>query len=293
MVQNLSGFTCQSRIDEALGAAVIREHVGRGNLDQQIILAHQMNVTVLMHLPSLVLQYFDRAAELGIDIKKSKLRLVIGAGEPWAESYRKKIEAEYGVIFRNIYGVAQAGELAGECEHDDGMHYNADLYFLEIIDPETKEVLELGEEGELVVTSFFRKAVPRIRYRTGDITKIMPYKPCPCGRTSPKISAVKGKLASLINVGEKRFFPIDVEEVIGSIPELGREYQIILDKPKEQERLKVNVEYKPEVKELAAVRSRVENQIGQSLGVESEVGLVPLGSIGRALFKAQRVVAKY
>jgi len=288
VAQNLSGFVCFSRVSEALGATALKEHAGRGNLDNQIMLAKTTGVTVLEHLPSLALQYFDRAKELGIDLN---VRLVIGLGEPWAESYKKRVEEEYGVTFKSAYGLTEAGELSGECEYGGGMHISADTCILEVIDPETHQVLAPGQEGELVVTNFFRRAVPRIRFRTSDITKILPYEPCPCGRTHPKMAAVKGRLSYVINVRGRKLFPVDVEEVLGSISDLGHEYQIIRDRPGEQERLEVRVEHRPDVKRLDDLENRLKEEFNQKLGVPSEVELVPVGSIGRALFKAQRIVA--
>lgn len=291
VIQCLLPWNCQLVAIRALGAGILLEQTGRGKLDNQIKLAKIMGVTVLEQMASLVLSYFERAKELGIDIRETKLRLIFSVGEGWAESYKKKVEAVYGTPFRSFYGVTEAGELAYECEYGGGMHIAADLCIIEVIDPETKQVLGPGEEGELVVTNLIREAIPVIRYRVGDIAKILPYEPCLCGRTLPKMSMVKGRISQLVNVKGRKLFPMDVEEIVGNIPDLGHEYQIILDRPGEQEKLKVRVEYAPEVKKLTNLRKRVEEELNQSLGVESEVELVPVGSIGRALFKAQRVVA--
>ena len=293
VIQNLLlPFSCQSIIDANLGATEIMQHVGRGNLDHQVLLANKAKVTVIEHFPSLVLRYFDRAKELGINIKESPLRLVIGAGEGWAESYRKRIEAEYGVIFHQLYGMSEVAEFASECEYRGGMHILADTCIVEVVDPETLEVLGTGEYGEVVVTNFFRKAVPRIRYRTKDIACLLPYEPCPCGRTLPKLSMIKGRMSQLINVKDKRFFPVDVEEVLGGISDLGNEYQIIRDKP-ELDRLMVKVEHKPKGKDLRTLANHVEEALYDRLGVESKVELVPPGSIGHPLVKAMRVITTY
>ena len=293
IVQCLSPFTCMPMAVRLLGANAIMSHVGRGILDNQIRLGKELNITVIQYLPSLVMGYFRRAAELGIDIRKSNLRLVAGIGEGWANSYRTKIETDYGVAFRGMYGLSEGAEIGAECyEHGDGnMHITGESCILEVIDPETQQVLGPGEEGELVITNLYRTAMPAVRYRTEDIAKILPYEPCPCGRTHPKISMIKGRLSQIIRVEDKKFFPVDIEEVIGGIPNLGYEYQIILDKPGEQERLKVKVEYLPKVKELDALKRRVEDEFGQKLGVESEVELVPQDSIGHAVVKAQRIIS--
>jgi phenylacetate-CoA ligase len=149
-----------------------------------------------------------------------------------------------------------------------------------------------GGEGELEMTNLIRRAIPRIRIRISDVASILPYEACSCGRTHPKMSKVRGRMVQIIDIKGKKFFPIDVEEALGSIPELGYDYQIILDKPK-LDSLKIKVEYKPEVKDIPILVKKVEEAIHNGLGVESDVELVPKGSIGRVLFKAQRVITTY
>ena len=293
VIYNLIGYPCMDRVSEAIGVTIVGSQVGRGNLDHQIKLADGMGVTVLEQIPSLALRYFDRARELGIDIRKSKVRLIIAYGEGWAESLEKKVEADYGIPFGGLYGSSQVAELAYECEYGGGYHIVSDVCIAEVIDPETGKVLGPGEEGELVATNFFRRAVPRIRVRMSDIGSILPYEPCPCGRTHPKIGRIRGRMVQRVNVKGKMLFPIDVEDVLGGIPDLGYEYQIIRDKPDELERLKVKVESRPEVKDLKVLKNQTEEALYQTLGVESEVELVPKGSLGSALFKAQRVVTTY
>jgi phenylacetate-CoA ligase len=267
---------------------------GRGNLDYQIKLAQLVGVTVLQHLPSLMLRYFERAKELGIDIKKdTKLRKVGIFGESLAESYRSKLEAEYGVTIRSIYSSAEIPLVSYECLEGKGMHIFGDWCIVEVIDPETGEVLGPGEEGEIVATSLVNEAMPLIRYRMGDVASILPYKPCPCGRTHPKISAVKGRVAHIIKVSGKKIMPIDVEEVVASTPGLGDDYQIIMAKPGEQEKLKVKAEYKPEIKDVNTLKNQFEAALSRDLAVKSEVELVPIGTLGRPLFKAQRIIATY
>jgi phenylacetate-CoA ligase len=289
VAQVLTGFSCCELGYQRLGATTLLGHSGRRNLDHQIKLANVMGVTVLEHLPSLVLRYFKRASELGIDIRHSRLRLVSGIGEGWAEAYKKKIEIEYGCSFRTFYGLVEALG-AVECEHGGGMHIFGDMCIYEVIDPETKRVLGPGKEGELVITPLYKEATPLIRYRTGDIGSILPYQHCPCGRTHPKLSMVRGRVAQIIKVAGKRILPMDVEEVVANISELGDEYQIIVDAPGELPRLRVRLEHAREVKNMSALKSRVENEFNRVLGVVCEIELVPLGTIERVIFKAQRII---
>lgn len=293
VVQVLTGFECCKRGHERVGAMVLSMSAGRGVLDKQIRLAQIAGVTVIEYLPSLVLNYVERAAELGIDIKQTKLRLVTSVGESWAEAFKKRIEREYGISFMQLYGSVEGGIPAAECEAREGMHIFSDCCIVEIIDPDTGKNLGPNEEGEIVITNLWTFASPLIRYRTGDIASLLPDEPCPCGRTLPKMSMVRGRIPMIVKIKGKKILPIDVEEIVAASSELGNEYQIIVDKPGELERLKVKVEYRPEVKGLDSLKKQVEGAINQGLGVESEVELVPMGTIGRTLFKAQRIVNTY
>ena len=292
VVQHLMGFPCLNLVSRLLGASTVGEQAGRGRLDNQIILGKMMHVTVLEIMPSMAFQYFERAKELGIDIRETDIRLIIGIGEGIAESYKKKARDDYGIVFRDYYAASTAGELAAECDSGGGLHINADRIIMEIINPETQKMLGPGEEGELVMTNLIRRAIPRIRIRTSDVASILTYEACPCGRTHHKMSKVRGRMIQIIDIKGKKLFPIDVEEVLGTVPELGFDYQVILDKPK-LDSLKIKVEYKPEVKNIPVLVNKVEEAIYNGLGVESDVELVPKGSIGRVLFKAQRVITTY
>lgn len=290
VVQDMIGFDVPFT---SLGAAVVLAGTGRRNLDHQIRLARLMNVTTLYSLPSLALEYLERAKELGINLKETKLRLVVTAGEALSQAYRKKIEEEYGLFVRAVYGSSETGLVSVECrESEEGMHTFLDLCVVEVIDPETDEVLGLGEEGELVVTCLTNEAMPLIRYRTGDVASFHPYEPCRCGRSHPKISMIKGRVSEVIRVRGKRLFPVDVEQVLVGIPGLGTEYQIILTKEREQEKLKVKIEVRPETGDLAALTSQVDETFRHNLGIESEIDLVPSGSIKRTSFKAERLIVR-
>ena len=164
---------------------------------------------------------------------------------------------------------------------------------MEIIDPETEEVLPLGEFGEIVTTPLWIEGMPVIRYRTGDMAKMLEYEPCPCGRTFNRISRIKGRTTQMIKVKDAKLFPIDVEEVIQSFPELGGEYQIIVEKPGPLDILKVKAEYKPEVKERAELKRKVEKELEKATTAKSEVELVSYGELPRAAMKAQRVIRTY
>ncbi|MGQ9646323.1 MAG: phenylacetate--CoA ligase family protein [Thermodesulfobacteriota bacterium] len=293
VVQVLTGFECCRNGYYYLGSTVLMDHAGRRNMDHQIRLTQAMGVTVLEHLPSHVLLYFERAKELGIDIRKTKLRMVVGVGEGWAEAYRRKVEKEYGIPFRSAYGLVETSVLAAECPEGGGMHTAMDNFIVEVIDPETGKNLGPGEEGELVITPLNNIAMPLIRYRTGDVGSIIPYQRCDCGNTHQKISLVRGRVAQFIKVGGKRILPMDIEEIVATTPGLGDEYQIILDSPGELNRLKMKAEIRPETQNQEELKKKMEETTQRNLGVEMEVEFVPLGALGRSLFKAQRVIRTY
>jgi len=137
------------------------------------------------------------------------------------------------------------------------------------------------------------EAMPLIRYRTGDIASILPYQPCPCGRTHPKLSMVRGRVSQIIRIGGRELLPMDVEEVVANIPEVGEGYQIIVDAPGELSRLKVKLETGRGVKNSSVLKSRAEEAFHRELGVDTEVEMVPPGTIERTIFKAQRIIKTF
>jgi len=293
VVQVLTGFECCRNGYYYLGSTVLMDHAGRRNMDHQIRLTHVMGVTVLEHLPSHVLLYFERAKQLGIDIRKTRLRMVVGVGEGWAEAYRKKVEKEYGIPFRSAYGLVETSVLAAECPEGGGMHTAMDHFIIEVIDPETGKNLAPGEEGELVITPLNNIAMPLIRYRTGDVGSVILYQRCKCGNTHQKISLVRGRVSQFIKVGGNRILPMDIEEIVAITPGLGDEYQIIVDSPGELKRLKIKAEIRPETRNQEELKKEMEEMIRRNLGIGIEVEFVPLGTLGRSLFKAQRIIRTY
>lgn len=293
VVQVLTRFDCCSLGYRELGAASVLMSAGRYNTDHQIRLTKEAGVTVIEHMPSFLLSYFERMEELGIKVGSTKLRMASGVGEGWAESYKRKVESRFGIPFMTLYGAVEISPFfAAECEVRNGMHINADQGILEVVDPETGLPLPEGEEGEIVVTLFQREAMPLIRYRVGDLGRIMPYEPCPCGRTSPKISYVKGRVSQRINISGRNILPIDVEEIVARFDELENEFRIVCEKP-EMDILRLRVEYKDDVKALKDLKEKIEEALFDELGLSSEVDLAPRGSLERVTFKAQRVERLY
>lgn len=293
VVQVLTRFDCCFLGYRELGASFVLLSAGRYNTDHQIRLTKEAGVTVIEHMPSLLLRYFERMEQMGIDLKTTKLRMVSGVGEGWAQSYKKKVEEKYGIPFMTLYGAVETAPFfAAECEVREGMHVSGDLGILEVVDPETGLGLAEGEEGELVVTLFQREAMPLIRYRVGDVGALLPYKPCLCGRTMPKMSYVKGRVSQIMKIGGRKILPIDVEEVVAKFEDLENEFRIICQKP-EMEALKLRIEHKTGVKELRALQKKVEEALFNQLRIEAEVELVSMGTLERVTFKAQRIERRY
>lgn len=275
---------------ERLGAIFLLLNAGRYMLNPQISLTKSAGVTILEQLPSHLPEYFEHTTKMGIDLKETKLRMVIGFGEPWSESYKKKWESYYGIPMVTLWSSMELGTVAAECEARRGMHIFSQRHILEVIDPETGEPVPNGEEGELIVTPLLYRAMPLIRYRIGDIGKILPYEPCPCGRTLPRMGMVRGRISHTVEVGDKKVLPLDVEEIIANIEGLASNYQLIMDRPGVQERLKVKIECRPEVKDLKALQDQVVEALHRELGIESELELLARGDLSSAVFKPQRVI---
>jgi len=212
-----------------VGATVIP--FGPASPERQIQAMKEFGTTSFHAVPSYALRLIEAMQKLGykpgIDLK---LRIGILGAESWTEETRRRIEEGLHIHAYNNYGLAEAGGpgVSIECPEKDGLHYWADSFIIEVIDPETGEPLSPGEEGELVITNLWREALPLIRYRTGDIAKVLPYEKCGCGRTHPKISWIKGRLDDMIKVRGVGLYPSTVEKVVMQFPYTTGEFQIVL-----------------------------------------------------------------
>ncbi|MEM3437828.1 MAG: phenylacetate--CoA ligase [Nitrososphaerales archaeon] len=280
---------------ERLGAAIIPSSTG--NTKRQIKLMKDMHTTVLACTPSYALYIAETIIQEGLDPKKDlKLRVGVFGAEPWSESVRKRLMDQLLPEPYDIYGLSElcGPGVAAECYIKDGLHIWADHFIPEIIDPKTGEVLGPGEEGELVVTTIDKEAMPLLRYRTRDIS-CLNLEPCPCGRTHPKISRIKGRDDDMLKIRGVNVFPSQIEYVLGRVKELGDHYQIILMKSGPLDDLKVKVEVKPNAvsdkpSDMIELKKKVENEIYSVLNLHVEVDLVEPGSLPRSEGKAKRVL---
>jgi phenylacetate-CoA ligase len=246
--------------------------------------------------PSNLMYLGEVAEKKGIDIRRdTKLRFGLLGGEPWSDRMRDRIYETMGVKGFNCFGASElSGPLFMECAEQDGIHFWGDLALLEIIDPETGEPLEPGQRGEMVVTMLQKEAFPIMRYRMGDITSIMP-EPCPCGRAHPRITRIQGRVDDMIIIRGINVFPSQVEHSLMQHPELGCEFQLVVDRKGHLDTMLVRAELKPEaftdnIIELNALRERISNRPKNALNVSANVELVQPGTLPRFEGKAKRVM---
>ena len=279
---------------EALGATVIP--ISGGNTDRQIMLIRDFNVSALCCTPSYFTHMVERARELDIDLRELPLRVGIFGAEPWTDGMRHHIEAEAGIKAYDIYGLSEiiGPGVAAECSAQDGLHIFEDHFYPEIIDPDTGEPLPDGAEGELVITTLSKKAMPMIRYRTRDITSLIT-EPCSCGRTIRRMRRIGRRSDDMFIIRGVNVFPSQVEAALMAVEGTLPHYQIILTRKGGLDRMAVEVEVTPEVfsdsiRGLEDIRARLAQSIERILGIRVELRLVEPHTIARSEGKAKRVI---
>jgi phenylacetate-CoA ligase len=279
---------------EGLGAAVVP--ASGGHADRQIMLMKDFGVTAMCCTPTYFLHLIDRAAEMGIDLRELPLRAGIFGAEPWTQSMREHIERMSGIEAFDIYGLSEIiGPGVGcECRQHDGLHIFEDHFYPEIVDPETGAVLPHGCEGELVLTTLSKQAMPMIRYRTRDITMLLP-EPCACGRTLRRIARIGRRSDDMLIIRGVNVFPSQIETALlqteGTLPH----YQIVLSRVQGLDQLEVQVEVTPhmfndKIGALQELHAKLQNSLDRVLGIRVRVSLVEAHTIERSEGKAKRVI---
>ena len=268
-----------------------------GNTERQIQFMNDLQATILCCTPSYAAYIGETLKEQGYKPEDIPLKAGIFGAEPWTEEMRRGIEATLGIKAYDIYGLTETTGpgVSFECSEQTGMHVNEDHFFAEIIDPETGEVLPEGEKGELVFTSLDKEAFPLLRYRTRDIC-VLSRKKCSCGRTLIKMAKPMGRTDDMLIIRGVNVFPSQIETVLlkeGYEPN----YQIIVDRVKNNDTFDINVEMTPErftdkVSDIMAMEKSLANAIKIMLGINPTVHLVPPKTIARSEGKAVRVVDK-
>jgi phenylacetate-CoA ligase len=276
---------------EALGATVIP--ISGGNTERQLMVMQDFGVTAICCTPSYFLHLVESAREMNIDF--SKVRVGVFGAEPWSESMRDRIQAESGIRAHDIYGLSEIiGPGVGvECAAQDGVHIFEDHFYPEIIDPESGAVLPDGEEGELVLTTLSKQAMPMIRYRTRDVTSIMA-EPCECGRTIRRIRRISRRSDDMFIIRGVNVFPSQVETALLRVEGTLPHYQIVLTRDRGLDQMEVKVEVTPEVfsdaiRKLEALQHHLEASIENILGLRVKVTLVEPRTLARSEGKARRV----
>ena len=298
--QNMSGyglFTGGLGIHygaERLGCMTIP--AGAGNTRRQIKLIKDFGVTAVHILPSYALHVARQIEEEGEDPRALPLRIALVGAEPYTEETRRRIESMLDLRVYNSFGMSEMnGPGVGiECEAQSGLHIWEDAYILEIIDPETGRTLPDGEVGELVMTTLTREGMPLLRFRTRDLSSL-DASPCPCGRRHRRIDRILGRSDDMFILKGVNIYPMQVEQVLMSFPEVGHNYLIRLEKQGLLETLRVLVEIREEhfVEDMRVLRGLQENiarRLRDEILVTPKVDLVQGGSLPRSEGKAQRVV---
>lgn len=281
---------------EKVGASVIP--ASGGNTKRQVMLMQDFGSSVLTCTPSYALQMYEVMEELGIKASDLKLKSGVFGAEPWSENMRREIESKLEIDAFDIYGLSEiiGPGVAIECSYRSGLHIAEDHFIAEIIDPITEEVLEDGQQGELVITSLTKEALPMIRYRTRDLTTL-DREVCSCGRTHVRMRKVLGRSDDMVIIRGVNVFPSMVESVLLSIPNVEPHYMLVVDRKGNLDQLEVQVEiseriFSDEVKKLEEMGALITKELESALGIGVRVRLVEPKTIQRSEGKAQRVIDK-
>ncbi len=279
---------------ENMGAAIVPSSTG--NTEKQIMFMKDFGTTLLVATPSYALRIGEVAKQMGID-PKTDLQVKIGlvGSELLTEAMRTEMHKLWGedMLVTSNYGMSElmGPGVSGECEQLCGMHVNEDFFIPEIIDPKTEEVLPPGEKGELVITCIYKEALPLIRYRTKDITRLN-YEPCKCGRTTVRMENLDGRTDDMLKIRGVNVFPSQIEEVLLGIDEIGPHYEIIVTRKDHSDILKIRVELMEPMdayKELQALEKKIKQRLRIVLGLDAKIRMESPNTLQRFEGKAQRV----
>ena len=282
---------------ERLGATVLP--ISSGNTQRQIMLMQDFGTSIVACTPSYALMLGETMRDMGVDRSKLRLKAGVFGAEPWTEGMRAQIEELMGIDALDIYGLSETmgPGVAIECrEEKHGLHIWEDQFIVEILDPETCEPLPDGEVGELVITTINKEGIPTLRYRTHDLTCIIP-EPCSCGRTHRRIARLKGRTDDMLIVRGVNVFPSQVETVLTRVDGVVPHYLIVVDRKNNSDTMEVQVELHPDavsdtVKNIESIRATLSKELQSYLGISAKVRLLPPKELERSEGKAKRVIDK-
>lgn len=281
---------------EKVGAGVVP--ISGGNTKKQIEIMIDFGATVIACTPSYAAYLGESIQKAGIDPDKIKLKAAICGAEPWTNGLRKEIEALLNVKAYDIYGLSEiiGPGVAMECECQNGMHIFEDHFIPEIINPDTLEVLPYGEVGELVFTTITKEAIPLLRYRTRDLTRLH-VDECSCGRTLVRMEKCIGRSDDMLIIRGVNVFPSQIEAVLMEMSETTPHYQLVVDRVNNIDTLAINIEindhfWADEIKAIEMLKKRIQQNITSLIGLNAKINLVEPYSIERFEGKAVRVIDK-
>ncbi|HOE60308.1 MAG TPA: phenylacetate--CoA ligase [Kiritimatiellia bacterium] len=287
------GFGLHNGI-QRVGAAVLP--VSSGNAARQLMCMQDLQPEVLICTPSYALKLMDDILHGGVDRAALAIQHAHFGGEPWTEEIRERIETGLGIRCWNNYGMAECGGpgLSGECAFRNGMHIQEDQFIVETIDPETLEPLPDGEKGELVVTPLCREALPVVRYRTRDIGILYADGPCPCGRTTRRMSRILGRTDDMLIIRGVNVFPSQIETALMRFEKVAPHYMIEVTRPTALDEVTVHIEMQPgmfsdSMREMQGIRERIAAEIYGVTGLHMRVNLVSPNTLERFEGKSRRV----
>ncbi len=278
---------------QALGCTVIP--ASGGNSERQLMLMRDLKTTVIASTPSYFMHLIEEGKARGIDFKKMPLRIGVFGGEPSSETMRRFIAENTNVVPFDIYGLSEivGPGVGGECRCKCGMHILEDNFYPEIVDPDTGEVLPDGEEGELVLSTLTKRAMPILRYRTHDIASIIP-EPCECGRTIRRISRISKRSDDMLIIRGVNVFPSQIEAGVMRVEESTSNFRVIREMKNDMESLTVEVEiqekyYGDSPDKIEASRKKIQASITQIVNIRIDVKIVEPNKIPRSEGKIKRV----
>ena len=278
---------------ELLGALTVP--AAAGNTVRQIKFIRDFGTTSMHAVPSYAFRLYEVMREMGIDPRRdTKLKTLVIGAEPHTDAQRKKIEESFGAKAYNSFGMSEMSGpgVAFECPEQNGLHLWEDSYIMEIINPDTLEPVPDGEVGELVLTTLDRDAMPLIRYRTRDLTRIIPGE-CPCGRTHRRIDRLKGRSDDMFIVKGVNIFPMQIEKILMQFKELGANYLITVDTIKNSDEVMVEVElsdlFTDDYSQLQGLTREITRQLKDEILLTPKIKLVDRGTLPQSDGKAIRV----
>lgn len=280
---------------ETLGTAVIP--ISGGNTSKQLLLMEDLNTTILTCTPSYALYLADAIKEKkDLDLDQLHLKIGVLGGEPWTNEMRDEIEKKLHIKAYDIYGLSEIyGPGVGiECECQEGLHIWEDHFIVEIVDPDTLLPVPAGEEGELVITTFTKEGMPLLRYRTRDLTRIIPEK-CACGRTHKRIDRLKGRTDDMLIIRGVNVFPSQIESALLQIPEIAPHYQIIVERIHNLDTIEIKVELDSHIEiddldDLKIIEKKTDTVVHSVTGIHAKITLVEPNSLERTSGKSKRVL---